>query len=104
MRHPFARTALLARGAFADIPAARANELIYWSFGGRDPRARPLKLEASAYEVGERALVALEKLLQRYAELDQPFLSKPRVQFLKPYADYDQLARRKEWADAEGDE
>jgi ATP-dependent helicase/nuclease subunit B len=43
-------------------------------------------------------------LLARYAEADQPFLSKPRVQFVKPYTEYDHLARRKEWADAEGEE
>ena len=52
----------------------------------------------------EKALAALRGLLARYAEAEQPFLSKPRVQFIKPYDEYDQLARRKEWADAEGDE
>ena len=52
----------------------------------------------------EKALQALQGLLARYAEAEQPFLSKPRVQFIKPYTEYDQLARRKEWADAEGDE
>jgi ATP-dependent helicase/nuclease subunit B len=52
----------------------------------------------------EKALSALKGLLARYAEADQPFLSKPRVQFIKPYDEYDHLARRKEWADAETDE
>ena len=63
-----------------------------------------VRLKAGAHETGETALAELEKLLRRYGDAAQPFLSKPRVQFLKPYADYDQLARRKEWADAEGDE
>jgi len=52
----------------------------------------------------EKALQALKGLLHRYGQADQPFLSKPRVQFIKPYAEYDHLARRKEWADAEGEE
>ena len=43
-------------------------------------------------------------LLARYAEEEQPFLSKPRIQFIKPYTEYDHLARRKEWADEVGDE
>jgi ATP-dependent helicase/nuclease subunit B len=96
--------AMLVRGAFDGVPRARASELVYWRIGGADPRPLALKLEASAHETGEKALKALEALLQRYGSAEQPFLSKPRVQFIKPYDDYDLLARRKEWADAEGEE
>lgn len=94
--------AMLARGAFTDVPAAQATELSYWRFGNAEPTPKPLDLDAQ--EEGEKALKALEGLLARYAEPGQPFLSKPRVQFIKPYAEYDHLARRKEWADAEADE
>jgi ATP-dependent helicase/nuclease subunit B len=94
--------AMLWRGAFADVPAARVSELIYWRFGGSDPTPRTLK--GDAFAMGEEALANLAVLLKKYAREEQPFLSKPRVQFIKPYNDYDQLARRKEWADAEGDE
>lgn len=96
--------AMLVRGAFKDVPRARVHELIYWRFGGADPAPRVVSLEAGAHEAGEQALAALEKLLLRYADPAQAFLSKPRVQFLKPYDDFDLLARRKEWADAEGEE
>lgn len=96
--------AMLARGAFEDTPKAKVRELIYWRFGGSDPNARVVKLPNGAHAEGEKALAALEDLLAVYAKPEQPFLSKPRVQFLKPWADYDHLARRKEWADAEGDE
>ena len=96
--------AMVSRGGFEGVPKTRANELVYWSIGGVDPRPRVVNLEQSAHETGEKALAALEKLLRQYALADQPFLSKPRVQFIKPYADYDLLARRKEWADAEGEE
>ncbi|MEJ0058392.1 MAG: double-strand break repair protein AddB [Terricaulis sp.] len=96
--------AMLARGAFAEIPKARTREFIYWRFGGADPAPRIVSLDIGAHAQGEAALAELEKLLRRYAEPDQAFLSKPRVQFLKPYDDFDHLARRKEWADAEGDE
>jgi ATP-dependent helicase/nuclease subunit B len=75
---------------------------MYWRFGNADPTPKPLDLDAQAE--GEKALAALKGLLARYAEAGQPFLSKPRVQFIKPYDEFDQLARRKEWADAEGDE
>jgi ATP-dependent helicase/nuclease subunit B len=93
---------MLARGVIEDVPAALATELLYWRFGGADPTPKPLDLDAQAE--AEKALTALCGLLARYGEADQPFLSKPRVQFVKPYTEYDHLARRKEWADAEGDE
>jgi ATP-dependent helicase/nuclease subunit B len=94
--------AMLARGAFEGVAAAKADELVYWGFGGADPAPRTLALEEGAHAAGEAALAALETMLKRYAAPEQPFLSKPRVQFIKPYDDYDHLARRKEWADAEG--
>ncbi|MDZ4691049.1 double-strand break repair protein AddB [Terricaulis sp.] len=95
--------AMLARGAFADVPRADATELIYWRFGGADPTPRAVELEDGPGEAAEKALAALRGLLQRYADAEQPFLSKPRVQFVKPYLEYDHLARRKEWADEEAD-
>ncbi|MDX2275863.1 MAG: double-strand break repair protein AddB [Hyphomonadaceae bacterium] len=96
--------AMLARGAFEGVPAAQVHELIYWRFGGANPAPRIVAVDGGAHAAGEKALAELETLLRKYAEPDQAFLSKPRVQFIKHYADYDQLARRKEWADAEMDE
>lgn len=92
--------AMLKRGAFQDTPAARATELGYWRFGGKEPTPTALVLDAEAE--GEKALENLRKLILQYAAPNQPFFSKPRVQFIKPYDDFDHLARRKEWADAEG--
>ena len=105
--------AMLARGVFAygpegaqtKIAPARTRELAYWWFGGADPT--PLVLALDPMEEGEKALTRLGALLAAYAAPDQPFLCKPRVQFLKShsgriYTDFDHLARRKEWADADG--
>jgi ATP-dependent helicase/nuclease subunit B len=96
--------AMLARGVIEGVPLAQATELGYWRFGNAEPTPKPLDLKDGAHNAGEKALSALRGLLARYAEPDQPFLSKPRVQFVKPYTEYDHLARRKEWADAEGEE
>lgn len=94
--------AMLERGGFAELAPARAAELLYWRFGGSEPTPAPLALDPGAE--ADNAWSRLEQLLNRYASPEQPFLSKPRVMFVKPYADYDHLARRKEWADAEGEE
>lgn len=106
--------AMLARGVFKQkvgeeerpIAAAKAREILYWWFGGGEPTPKPLNLDPLSE--GESALANLEALLKAYAKPAQEFLSKPRVEFLKShtgriYTDYDHLARRKEWADAEGD-
>ncbi len=97
--------AMLARGAFADAGARETKALVYFHFGAARPHARAVALKTPIMEAAFEALAALEALVARYGEAAQPFLSKPRVQFIKPYADYDLLARRKEWAEAlTGDE
>lgn len=96
--------AMLSRGAFADAPAAQASELIYFRFGNAEPAPRAVKLADGAAVAGERALKSLEGMLAKYAQAGQAFLSKPRVLKIRLYDDFDQLARRKEWADAGGEE
>ncbi|PZO55558.1 MAG: double-strand break repair protein AddB [Alphaproteobacteria bacterium] len=96
--------AMLAEGAFKDVPASQVSELIYWRFGGADPTPREIDLEKPVHEAAAEALAALRGLLTKYASAEQPFLSKPRVLKVKLYDDYDQLARRKEWADEKADE
>jgi ATP-dependent helicase/nuclease subunit B len=96
--------AMLAEGGFPDVDKTQATELIYWRFGGADPAPRAVALQNGAYVAGIDALAALKALLKHYADPDKPFLSKPRVLKVRLYDDYDQLARRKEWADEKTDE
>jgi ATP-dependent helicase/nuclease subunit B len=96
--------AMLGAGVFDGVPAARVTELVYWRFGNAEPTPSVVVAEGGAHEAGQKALGSLRGLLARYADPAQAFLSKPRVQFLKPYAEYDHLARRKEWADERGEE
>lgn len=97
-------TAMLMAGAIEDVPKATPTELIYWQFGGSKPAPQDVDVEGGIVAGAEKALTSLRALLARYANPEQAFYSKPRVQFLKPYDEYDLLARRKEWADEVGDE
>jgi len=90
--------AINAHGRFETIPQAPAESLVYWHFGGASPGAHTVDLEKDAAVAAEEALQRLEALLQEY-RLGRVFVSKPHVQFVYRYGDYDQLARRKEWAD-----
>ena len=96
--------AILMAGCFKETPKATPTELVYWQFGGSKPAPQIVDAEGGPVLAAEKALANLRTLLQKYADPAQPFYSKPRVQFLKPYDDYDLLARRKEWADEAGDE
>jgi ATP-dependent helicase/nuclease subunit B len=96
--------AMLAQGAFAELGKHETTELIYWRFGNAEPTPRAVEIEGGPHEAGMKALASLRAMLARYAEPSQPFLSKPRVFKIRLYDDYDQLARRKEWADEKADE
>jgi ATP-dependent helicase/nuclease subunit B len=96
--------AMLAEGAFPGLGKHQANELIYWRFGNAQPTPRAIVLDEGPHAAAMRALASLRGMLARYADAKQPFLSKPRVLKVRLYNDYDQLARRKEWADEGADE
>lgn len=96
--------AMLMAGVITDVPKATPTELVYWQFGGSKPAPQVVDAEGGPVLAAEKALTDLRGLLQKYARAEQAFFSKPRVQFLKPYDEYDLLARRKEWADEAGDE
>jgi len=97
-------SAMLMSGLIKDVPKAAPTELIYWQFGGSKPEPHLVDAEGGPVLAAEKALTSLRGLLARYADPNQAFYSKPRVQFLKPYDEYDLLARRKEWADEVGDQ
>jgi ATP-dependent helicase/nuclease subunit B len=97
--------AVAARGAFENVPAAPVVALAHWRFAGSNVGDQGPSLKSKGVaDACEEALARLKTLLARYDEPAQAYYSKPRVQFAKPYADYDHFARRAEWADVEGDE
>ena len=96
--------AMLMAGCIDGVPKATPTELVYWQFGGAKPAPQTVDSEGGPVRAAETALTNLRALLAKYADPRQPFYSKPRVQFLKPYDEYDLLARRKEWAAERGEE
>jgi ATP-dependent helicase/nuclease subunit B len=93
--------AMLARGAFADVPHARTESLTYWRFAGSEPGPKCVSLKTPADALAEAAFVAFEKKLLEYADPTMPFLSRPRVLSVRHFGDFDHLARRQEWADSD---
>jgi ATP-dependent helicase/nuclease subunit B len=99
---------IVARGGFAAVPAQMPTDLRHIHVGGRKVGAvgavhRDTSVEALVAEIEE----TLIKLFKKYADPNWPYLSKPRVQFVKAktYEDMtDRLARRAEWANVEAGE
>jgi ATP-dependent helicase/nuclease subunit B len=54
--------------------------------------------------VAADALAGLVRMIGKYAQPEQPYLSRPRVFSVKTFSDYDRLARRDEWTIEEGEE
>ncbi len=61
-------------------------------------QAAPGKKGASLEALVETAQDTLTRLVRLYNDPDTPYPSQPRIQFTHDYGEYDQLARRGEWA------
>jgi ATP-dependent helicase/nuclease subunit B len=97
-------TAAVAKaGAFAGLPAAAIGALVYAKLGGAKQagdwqQIAPGKEIADADIFANEALARLRDLLKRYGDPAQPYLARPRPQFVTHAGDYDHLARWLEWS------
>ena len=92
--------AMLLRGAFKGIEAYSVSELSYWKLGGAADPGEVRSLFDDSTAIGLAAAAAVEDLLRRIAEFDDPdtaYLAHPHPEFLPRFPDYAQLARVAEW-------
>ena len=100
--------AIAAAGGFPGVARGEAGELVYLEITGRRPAGQEeLRGEAPDSEaMAQTALDGLARLIARYDDPDQAYLSRAAPQFVHDYAgDYGHLARVFEWsAGAEGED
>ncbi|MBR7621748.1 double-strand break repair protein AddB [Phenylobacterium sp. 20VBR1] len=99
--------AILAYGGFPTLGRPMPGDLTYLEVTGRKPAGRE-EVRAAAGEESEAAartaLDGLGKLVARFDDPAQPYLSRSAPQFVKTHiSDYDHLARVFEWSTS-GDE
>ncbi len=85
---------------------ADATDYLYVKPGDREyslVTAVPKKFPKDADEYASDAFEALQNLIAHFDSPDSRYYSQPRAQYENPYGDYDHLARRHEWAMAEGE-
>ena len=90
--------AMAGAGEFKQAGPGDAAQLTYLKLGGGAEAGRDAGFAAD--ELAAQYTEILEKLIDAYADPDQPYLSQPRAQYVNKYGDFDHLARRTEWAAA----
>ena len=96
--------AILMQGGFADLGPMVPEAAVYLKLGGPDggeARAAAEK-DADIVELAARHFADLKDLLNQFVDPETPYLSRPMPQFASRFADYDHLARVKEWSLAGG--
>jgi len=97
--------AIAARGGFAGVAKAPAVELSYIRLGSPKAPGEPVTVASGpeAAVLADEQFEALRALVRAYENAAQPYLARPRPQFVKHEGDYDHLSRWREWANG-GDE
>lgn len=102
--------AIASETKFGDVGVAQTSEMIYFRMSlsaasADEDNGQPLEFERpAAPAVARAALEGLKQLINQYGNPAQPYLSKPRVEFIWSVSDYDRLARRAEWTAEDGGE
>jgi ATP-dependent helicase/nuclease subunit B len=98
--------AMLRRGGFQGLPALDPAEAVYLKLGGVDGGAakRAGGEKADIRKLAEKHFAELKRLLDDFAHQETPYLSRPFPKFASRFAEYDHLARVKEWSTAGGED
>jgi ATP-dependent helicase/nuclease subunit B len=96
--------AILMRGGFGDVGPLLPKEALYLKLGGPEGgKARDAADKDTDIAVlAARHLADLKILLDQFTDPATPYLSRPMPKFASRFADYDHLARVKEWSKAGG--
>ncbi|SDE09151.1 double-strand break repair protein AddB [Rhodospira trueperi] len=96
--------AMLAAGAFPDVPAGPVTGLEYWRLrGARDQGGEVRAVADDPPALAAEALAGLVALVNLYARPETPYPARPVPDKAPRYSDYEHLARVPEWSTA-GDE
>ncbi|WP_367160577.1 double-strand break repair protein AddB [Kozakia baliensis] len=93
--------AMLAQGAFADLPPAETVSLLYWRLTGDQEKGQELEVPKKAEDLPdlvERSLTHLRRRIEQFDQEQTPYRSHPHPDKAPRYTDYAQLARVPEWS------
>lgn len=95
---------MLRHGAFPDLPAGPTSIMAYWRTAGSGKKPIEQKqindsgqVKVAAADLIDQAAAGLRNLINVYDDAATPYISHPRPDAKPKGADYDHLARVKEW-------
>ncbi|HTR11780.1 MAG TPA: double-strand break repair protein AddB [Roseiarcus sp.] len=96
--------AILLQGGFKELEAMAPAEAIYLKLGGASGgrEAHAAGEDADVAKLAKEHLAELKALLDQFASPETPYLSRPIPEFASRFAEYDHLARVKEWSATSG--
>ena len=99
---------MLAEGSIGDLDAGPTEDLIYAEVKGYNDKGVESSLVRArkglpAVDYAASAREELIKLIREFDNPATPYYSQPRRKFTHDWSDFDDLARRGEWAEAGGE-
>jgi ATP-dependent helicase/nuclease subunit B len=94
------QAAILARGGFVEVEPRQTGQLWYVKLSGGNPAGEVeelKKLDPPIMELAEKHFAELQRLLAKYARLDQPYYPRTIMKKEDDPSDYDHLSRFQEW-------
>jgi ATP-dependent helicase/nuclease subunit B len=98
--------AMLLRGGFEGLPPLETVEALYLKLGGaKGGEENPAGgQDEDIAALAEKHFAELKNMLDAFALEETPYLSRPFPKFASRFAEYDHLARVKEWSTAGGED
>jgi ATP-dependent helicase/nuclease subunit B len=99
--------AILRQGGFKGVTPASLSEFVYVSLRGREPAGEEKAIafkEGTPDEHADKALVRLRGVVEKFANVNEPYRSLVSPMWKARYGDYDHLARIAEWSAGGEDE
>ncbi len=91
--------ALIAEaGGFAEVDPAEVALLSHWRLSGGDPAGEVKDVKTEMIDLMKDTRLGLERLVVAYDNAATPYRAKPRPALAPRWADYDHLARVREWS------
>ncbi len=89
---------IAAAGGFAGLEPAEVTLLSHWRLSGGDPAGEVSDVKGDTAELLATTRQGIERLVAAYDDDATPYRAKPRPALAPRWADYDHLARVREWS------
>jgi len=92
--------AMIAHGAFDDVPPGDVTALKYWKLSGGDPAGEIRDAGDNPLALAKQALSGLISLLEHYDDPETTYVVRPDPEIAPRHSEFEHLERLQEWSSA----